>query len=444
MNLFKLNNVSVENIYVRDYPSLWEFSHVIGHVSKNKENTSIITGKAGVESTFDDQLFGKIGTIQIEVNSVGRKVKIIDSQEPTNGKDISLSIDSKLQKYVYNLLSSEKAGACIVLDISNGEVLSMVSVPSFDPNIMSGKISKSQWQSIINDPLFPLINRTIGCSYPPGSVFKIVVAFAALSEHVISPNDTIFCSGGVKLDNHTFHCWNRGGHGRMNLRDALRLSCDCYFFEIAKKLGIDLIVKYAKKLGFGAKTGVELPNENIGLLPTKKWKFLRYGTSWKPYETMIIGIGQGALLTTLLQSAVMFGKIYTGDYDFAPTLIKGKEKSDSKNPIEKEYLEIIKDALHQVCVSGTASGSCRTDYGISGKTGSSQVRKIKSTEAGMNQKLIQWNLRDHAFFVGCAPYKKPRYVVAVLIEHGGSGAATAAPIARKIFDELMKNKDIAQ
>jgi penicillin-binding protein 2 len=303
---------------------------------------------------------------------------------------------------------------------------------------MASKMTNLQWKSISSDPLFPLINRAVNCSYPPGSVFKVVVAFAALSEKVMSPQDKIFCAGGVKQDDRVFHCWNRGGHGYVNLCDALRLSCDCYFFEVAKKLGIDAIIKYAQKFGFGSETGIELPNENIGLLPTKKWKFLRYGTSWKPYETMISGVGQGAVLATLMQSAVMFGKLYTGNYDFSPTLIKGRVKNQTKDPINREQLEIIKDALHQVCTSGTAAGSCRTDYGISGKTGSSQVRKIKSHEVGVNQKLFQWKMRDHAFFVGCAPHKNPIYVVGVLVEHGGGGASVAAPIARKIFDRLMK------
>ncbi|MDR2781771.1 MAG: penicillin-binding protein 2 [Holosporaceae bacterium] len=438
MVLFRLNGVSVENTYIRNYLAPLEFSHVVGYTSKNDGNIQILVGKTGIEYVLNDQLIGKIGNLQIEVNAVGKKVRVIDSQDPIDGKDVVITIDSRLQEYVYNVISEEKAGACIVLDISTGEVLVMVSVPAFDLNTVSNKMTRSQWNSIVNDPLFPLMNRATSCAYPPGSIFKIVVAFAALSEGIISPKDKIFCGGGVKLDNHVFHCWNRGGHGWMDVCNALKFSCDCYFFEIAKKLGIDTLVKYARKFGFGAETGVELPNESVGLLPTKKWKILRYGTSWKPYETMIAGIGQGSLLSTLMQSAVMFGKIYTGDYDFSPTLIKGDKEKRIRNPIDSEHLETLKNALYQVCVSGTAAGSCRTNYGISGKTGSSQVRKIKDHEAGVSQKLVQWKLRDHAFFVGCAPYKNPRYVVAIFVEHGGGGASVAAPIARKIFDKLME------
>ncbi|MDR1982235.1 MAG: penicillin-binding protein 2 [Holosporaceae bacterium] len=438
MILFKLKNVSLENIYVRNYTMPLEFGHIVGHTSKNSDSIPILVGKIGIESSLNDQLIGEIGNIQTEVNAVGQKVRILDSRDPIEGKDVILTIDTQIQKYVYDLLSAEKAGACVVLDISNGEVLAMVSVPTFNPNVISGKMTNSQWRSITGDPLFPLMNRAVSCSYPPGSIFKIIVAFAALSEGVVSAKDKILCTGGIKMDDRVFHCWNRAGHGRVDLYDALKFSCDCYFFEIAKKLGIDAIVEYAKKFGFGSKTGIELPSENVGLLPTKRWKFLRYGTSWKSYETMIAGIGQGALLATPMQLAVMLGKLYTEDYNFSPTLIKSAKKNQVTNPIHREHLDIIKNALYQVCIFGTASGSCRTDYGISGKTGSSQVRRIKPQEVGLNQKSIPWASRDHAFFVGCAPYKNPRYVVAVLVEHGGGGAAVAAPIARKIFDRLMK------
>ncbi|MDR0968646.1 MAG: penicillin-binding protein 2 [Holosporaceae bacterium] len=438
MILFKINGAFIEKAYAREYPMAFEFAHIVGHVSKNKNDPSILIGKTGIEAELNDLLFGKIGNVQTEVNSVGRKVRIIDSQAPIDGSDVTLTIDSRLQKYVCDVLSHEKAGACVVLDISNGEVLAMASTPSFDPNLLAGKMTRDQWNAIANDPLFPLLNRAIDCSYPPGSIFKIIVAFAALSEGVISPNDKIFCGGGVKLEDRTLHCWNRGGHGYMNLSDALIFSCDCYFFELARRLGINAIAKYAEKFGYGSKTDLELSSENVGLVPSKSWKLLRRGTSWKPYETLIVGIGQGSLLATLTQSAVMFGKIFTGDYDFSPTLIKGERKERVKNPIDSKLLEIIKEALRRVCLYGTASGSCLTDYGIFGKTGSSQVRTIKTNEAGKDQKLFQWERRDHAFFVGCAPYKNPKYVVAVFVEHGGGGASVAAPIARKIFDKLME------
>lgn len=432
MSFFKLKNVSIESTYVRNYELPYEFSHVVGYTSAvNCNGMRNMVGKTGVEHLFNTELSGIIGNTQMEVNSVGKKVRIIDVVAPVDGQDIILSIDSNLQKYVYELLSAHKAGACVVLDISSGEVLALVSVPGFDISTFSQKITTAQWKQLTNDGLFPLLNRTCSCTYPPGSIFKIAVALTAL-EHGISPKEKVYCSGGFKLDNHVFHCWNRGGHGYVNMSEALIYSCDCYFFEISKRLGIDNIVAGARELGYGESSGIELPNESSGLLPTKKWKFLKYGTTWKPYETIIAGIGQGAILATLMQSANMMGKVFTNNKNFKATLIKGNSKL-SKTTFNAEYLSVIRDALYQVCKRGTAAGSCNAPYGIYGKTGSSQVRSIRD-----NSKNVQWKHKDHAFFVGCAPYHNPKYVVAVFVEHGGGGGSVAAPIARKVFDKLME------
>jgi penicillin-binding protein 2 len=440
---YRLNHVSIDNVYAREYQMPLEYCHVIGYVSKSDDSLQILTGRTGVERVMNSELTGELGSLRTEINAVGRKMRTLDSTNPVSGKDIVLTIDYDIQKYAYDLLSAEKAGACIVLNIENGGVVAMVSVPGFDSNLLSSKISREQWDELSNNPLAPLLNRVVGCAYPPGSIFKIVVAFAALSEGIISPDYTVHCSGGITYGNNVFHCWNRGGHGRVNVHDAICMSCDCFFFEISQKLGIDRIVKYAEKLGLGRPTGIELHNEIAGLLPSREWKLLRHGSSWKPYETLITSIGQGALLITLLQMAVIFGKLYSDTYDFAPTLLARQSPLflDSKNKIDARCSGIIKEALHRVCNrwSGTAFTSCNADYEIAGKTGSSQVRKLKEHEAGMNQKNFPWHMRDHAIFVGVAPCKnkKPRYVVAVLIEHGGSGARAAAPVARKIFDRLI-------
>ncbi|MDR2724019.1 MAG: penicillin-binding protein 2 [Holosporaceae bacterium] len=439
---YRLNYVSIDYVYMREYSLPQEFSHVIGYAAKSDDNLQILTGKTGVELSKNEELIGKIGNVKTEINAVGRKMRILNEVTPINGNDIFLTLNADVQKYAFDLIAEEKAGACVVLDIRDGGVIALVSVPGFDTNLIASKINREQWNSMINDPLLPLMNRAIVGTYPPGSLFKIVVAFAALSEGVITASDTFFCSGEILQDNAIFHCWNRHGHGRVNVSDALCMSCDCFFFEVSKKLGIDKIVEYAEKFGFGKKTGLELPNENAGLLPNKKWKLLRYGSTWKPYETLITSIGQGALLATLLQTAVMLGKLYSGDYNFAPTLMKNTDESEEKtrDPLNPKHAMIIRDALYQVCNSwnGTAARSCRADYGIAGKTGSSQVRKIKLGEAGVGQQNFPWHLRDHAFFAGVAPHKNPRYVVAVFIEHGGGGAKVAAPIARKIFDKLME------
>ncbi|MDR2646088.1 MAG: penicillin-binding protein 2 [Holosporaceae bacterium] len=439
---YKLNHVSIDYIYVREYAMPLEFSHVIGYATKSDNGLQILMGKTGIELSKNEELIGEIGNIKTEINAAGRKMRVLNEVAPVNGNDVVLTLNADLQKYAYDLISQEKAGACVVLDISNGGVIALVSAPGFDTNLIASKINQDQWNSMLSDPLLPLMNRAVVGTYPPGSIFKIVVAFAALCEGVITPRDVVYCSGEIAQDNGVFHCWNRHGHGRVNVCDALCMSCDCFFFETSKKLGIDKIVEYAEKFGFGKKTGLELSNESMGLLPSKKWKLLRYGSSWKPYETLITSIGQGALLATLLQTATMLGKLYAGDYNFAPTLIKSKDESAIKerNPINAKHATTIKDALYQVCNAwnGTAVGSCKTNYGISGKTGSSQVRKIKTGEAGIGQKKFPWHLRDHAFFAGVAPHGNPRYVVAVFIEHGGGGASVAAPIARKIFDKLME------
>ncbi|MDR2766152.1 MAG: penicillin-binding protein 2 [Holosporaceae bacterium] len=442
MVLFRLNCVSIENIPVRRYDMPLEFCHVVGHTGRGADNVPILVGKTGLEAFLNHQLTGAIGNIQTEVNALLKKIRVIDSEPAVNGNDVMLTIDSEVQKYAHDLILEKKAGACLVLDVSNAEILALVSVPGFDANMISGRMTRDQWKSITEDPLSPLLNRAVNGSYPPGSIFKIVTAFAALSEGVISPHDRIFCSGGVQQDDRLFHCWNRSGHGYLDIYGAISLSCDCFFFEVAKRLGIEKIIKYARKFGFGAETGIELPKENIGLLPTKKWKFLRYGSLWRPYETLITAIGQGALLSTLLQLAAMMGKIYANDYNFTPILIKGTKRKRSPEPMDSKPLDVIKQALRYVCAWGTASNSCNADYGIAGKTGSSQVRKIREEDAGVNQQNFQWKLRDHALFVGCAPHKNPRYVVAVLIEHGGGGASVAAPIARKIFDRLVTGKNV--
>ncbi|MBR1734659.1 MAG: penicillin-binding protein 2 [Alphaproteobacteria bacterium] len=446
MIFYKLNHVSIENSFIREYLMPIEFCHVIGYTTKNKNYLQSLTGQTGIEAFADDQLVGIPGNVKIEINSVGKKMRVIDSVSPVDGEDIIITINSEIQKFIYNLLSAEKAGACVVLDITNGNVVALVSVPGFNSNPITSKISQNEWNKLLNNPLKPLINRAIGGIYPPGSVFKIVTILAALEKKVISPKDTIYCSGGVVLDGNTFHCWKRSGHGKINAYDALRFSCDCYIFEVAKKLGINAIVEYAQKLGYGSKTGIEIPNESSGLLPSKQWKLLRYGKSWKPYETIITAIGQGALLATLIQSATMMGKIYTNNYNFRPSLLIRSQRrfnDERVDPIGTANVEVIKSALYQVCnAGGTASRSCKTAYGISGKTGSSQVRKIRKGEAGMSQNAFPWHFRDHAFFVGCAPYEHPRYVVAVMVEHGGSGSATAAPIARQVFDKLMSMQDV--
>lgn len=437
MNLFKLRGVSISSSFSRNYYMPLEFSHVIGYTSKINNNFRIMEGRTGIEASCDEKLRGSLGNIQKEINASGRSVRILGQEDPVAGEDIVLTIDSRIQKFIYDELSQYKVAACCVLDME-GNVVALVSYPGYDIKAMSSEISKAQWDELNNSMYKPLLDRFTNSLYPPGSIFKIVTAYAALKERIISPNDKLYCLGGVKEGNRVFHCWNRGGHGKINISNALVYSCDCYFFELAKKLGIQKIAHYARELGYGQKVGIGLPNEKDGLVPDKLWKLWRYKSDWKTYETMLVGIGQGALLTNLIQTATMFGKLYSNDLNYSPHLIVDENQPEKeKIPLDKYAVDIIKQALHAVCERGTARKSCKVDYGISGKTGSSQVRTMKSGEAGLNQSLIDWKYRDHAFFAGVAPYNNPKYIVAVLVEHGGGGSSVAAPIARKIFDELL-------
>lgn len=436
MNLFRLRGIHIMNTFSRHYSMPLEFSHLLGYTSKNTNEFQVLTGKTGLELFFDKKLRGNIGNIQKEVNAAGCSIRVIDKENPVNGEDIKLTIDSEIQKYVYNLLSKYEVGACCVLDIK-GNVIALVSFPGYDINSMSKGISRAEWNELSTNKYKPLLNRFTSSVYPPGSVFKIVTAYAALCEGVVSPKDRILCLGGVKQDDSVFHCWHRGGHGKLNMYEAMSYSCDCYFFEIAKRLGIQKLDKYARELGFGHKTDIELPNEKSGLIPNKEWKLIRHKSYWKTYETMIAGIGQGYVLTSLLQIATMMGKIYSNDLNYSPSLL-AKDRAESPIPLKKEACNVIKKALYMVCETGTARNSCHTTYGISGKTGSSQVRSIKASEVGINQQHIEWKYRDHALFAGVAPYNSPKYVVAVVIEHGGGGGAVAAPIARKVFDKLLE------
>lgn len=437
INLFKFNNLTIEHYYMREYIEPEIFGHVTGYTSKNTNELQMLVGKTGVEAFFDETLMGNVGSKQIEVNAAGKKMRTLETIPAQDGQDLRITIDADLQKFVYNVMNEQKAGGCVVLDMS-GNVLAMVSVPGFDTNLLSKRMTSQQWAELRDNPLFPMLNRVTNCAYPPGSVFKIVVAAATLDEGITFPQDKIYCSGGMKLDNHIFHCWNRGGHGFFNLSQSLQHSCDCYFFDVSKRLGIDCIVKYARMFGYGEKTGIEIPNESVGLLPTRKWKILRYKTHWMPYETVIAGIGQGAVLTTVIQAATMMGRLYTNNSEFSPTLIGHKKAFDGESIINQDNANIIKHALALVCTTGTASKSCKTKYGIAGKTGSSQVKKLRRNEVGVNQNNFEWKYRDHAFFAGVAPVSSPQYIVVVFVEHGGGGASVAAPIARKIFDKIME------
>ncbi|MBT4701806.1 MAG: penicillin-binding protein 2, partial [Rhodospirillaceae bacterium] len=364
-----------------------------------------------------------------------------------------LTIDLELQKMVTRRLK-DHSGAVVVMDAHNGDVLSMVSSPSFDPNAFNTGLSVQNWQTLISNPRAPLTNKAIAGQYPPGSTFKMVVALAALERGIITPATQFFCSGSVELGDAEFHCWKKHGHSTVDLMKGISQSCDVYFYEIARRVGIDRIAAMARRLGFGGRLGLDLPGEQTGLIPTKRWKRKAVGSSWQQGETLIAGIGQGYVLATPLQMAVMTARLVNGGYAVVPHLTRSVSTlTETSTMVQEEiaslgiarrHLKAVSDAMADVVNGpmGTARKSQiqRSGFEMGGKTGTSQVRRItkaeRDTGVRKNEEL-PWEQRDHSLFVGYAPLNAPRYVVAVVIEHGGGGSKTAAPIARDILYEAQ-------
>lgn len=436
LHLDNIDRLILGHVYNRQYNNPYAISHVVGYIGTDLNNTS---GKAGLEYSQNDILSGILGNRTIEVNSRMKFIRELDVVKPIDGENIKLTIDMRLQEFIYKILSDHKSAACVVIDLHNGHVLSAVSVPGFDINAMSKRISAEDWKRIVNDKYRPMNNRIFRSVYPPGSVFKIFIAYAALELGKISPHDRISCNGCTVLGKDKFHCWKRTGHGLVNMSQAITVSCDVYFHEIARRLGIDNISDYSHKFGFGEHTCEDIRNEKIGLVPSKKWKLDRYKSSWKEYETILVGTGQGYILANIMQVATAVSKLASGNFNFSPTFFFNKNGNNDRKELNSKVAEELKKAMYRVCNSpkGTARWSCCTHYGIAGKTGSSQVRRLKAGEQGIAQNLLKWEARDHALFAGFAPYESPRYVVAVIVEHGGGGGSVAAPIARQIFDWLM-------
>ena len=402
-------------------------------------------GKNGIEKIYDSFLKGVPGKEEIEVNAKGKYIRRLSMIKSKPGKDVQLTINSEIQDYAYKAIGSN-VGAALVLDAKNGDIICSVSTPSYDPNIFSKTLQDSSWEKIINSPNAPLINRSISGLYPPGSTFKPVVALAALQNGLISSRDTIHCNGTYVLGNRKFHCWKKSGHGNLNLSDAIAQSCDVFFYDLALRLGIEKISETAKLLGFG-----QYYDDYYGIpksiVPNKKWKKDNYNESWQKGETLNVGIGQGFLLSTPLELAIMTGNIINNGNIISPNIIKSISGENIKNNnVNKgnnfniEHLNIIKNAMYKVMNSpkGTAwkSRISDEDFEIAGKTGTSQVRIIsaKERETGIiKNKDLPYEKRDHALFIGFAPFKNPKYITTVILEHAGGGASYAAPIARDLL-----------
>ncbi|MDA0231077.1 MAG: penicillin-binding protein 2 [Proteobacteria bacterium] len=448
----------------RHYVAGEETAHIIGYVGAVSEKElagdpvlalpGFRIGKNGAEKIFETALRGKAGSRQVEVNAFGRIIRELRRDEGQPGDDHILTIDMGLQEYTNARISHESAAA-VVVDVHSGEVLALVSAPSFNPNSFTTGISQTDWNALMANPRFPLINKAISGQYSPGSTFKPIVALAALDGDIINPNQKFLCSGYTELGNRRFYCWKRGGHGMMDMNSGIAQSCDAYFYEVAKRVGVDTIAVMARRFGLGERLGIELPSEQKGLIPTKDWKLAVHGVPWQKGETLVIGIGQGFVLTTPLQLAVMTARIANGGIAVLPKLVRetqrvGRRLPDTREPfpslgLSAAHLAIVQKGMFDVTNSprGTAYRARIEEPGMAmaGKTGSVQIKRITKAErergVSKNEDRV-WKDRDHALFIGYAPVNSPRYAVSVVVEHGGGGAKTAAPIARDILREVQR------
>ena len=463
-HLYDLNGVKPVISISRNYPFKDNFTHVIGYVSQANEmdiekNDTIKknfvpglkVGKVGLEKALEEKLIGSNDIERYEVNAYGRRISQLEFQKGEKGKTLQLTIDTKVQQLANDLLK-DKAGSICVMDIYTGSIVAMHSSPSFDPNLFVFGISQDDWQIIRNDPMKPLVNKTLQGNYSPGSTIKPIVALSALENEIINTNFTVNCRGHknpLELYGQTYHCWKKEGHGFMSLRNAMKQSCDTYFYEIARKLGVDKLSETAKKFGLGDKVFGDLFNiEKKGLIPNTEWKKNALGKGWLLGETIITGIGQGYIQTTPIQLCLMTAQIANGGYKIYPKIV---EDDKIEQPIDKytplyensKNIKIIQDAMFGSTneVMGTSYRSRIDDpkYQFAGKTGTAQVKKITELDRELDLKTfeIPYEERDHALYIAFGPYKSPRYALSIIVEHGGNGSTTAAPMAKKLFKLII-------
>ena len=460
----ELPGVSIEQGLTRHYPFGEIAAHAVGYVAAVSEQEmtgdpllelpDFQIGKSGVEKSQDVALRGSAGTRQVEVNAFGRVVRELARVDAKPEVDVAIGLDIAMQDFATRRCSGEQSISTVLLDAVTGEVLALVSSPSFDPAMFSRGLSSATWQRLSTDPQHPLIDKTIAGVYPPGSTFKPMVALGALGAGVLTPETTITCPGYLRLGNAVFHCWRHGGHGTLRLRDAIKQSCDVFFYETARRLGIDRLAAMARRFGFGAILGMDVPGERPGTIPTREWKIATTGMGWQQGETLIAGIGQGSVLATPLQIATMVARLVTGRA-IVPHLVRaggtmapGGDPSVTDFPslgVDPEALALVLDGMNAVVnePGGTAYAARITEPGLAmgGKSGTSQVRQITQYERDHGLRKndeIAWKERDHALFVGFAPVGGARYVCATVVEHGGGGSAIAGPICRDILRTVQQ------
>jgi len=446
--IFSLPGVSIEAATERDYVYKDLACHVLGFLGEiSKKELRLhrggdyaacdLIGKSGIELECESILRGKKGKRVIQVDASGRKQKVLDEVYPVPGKDIRLTIDKDLQASAKNALG-DKVGAIVAIVPATGDVLAMVSRPGFDPNMFLSPIAPGMWDQIIQNPLHPLENRALRGQYPPASLFKIIVALDGLSKGVITPEEKVFCPGYFSLGKRKFMCWKSSGHGEVDLVKAIRESCDVYFYTLGKLLGIDELSTYALNLGLGKPTGIGLPEEVSGLIPTKAWKMARFNKPWQGGETVITAIGQGFVLVTPLQVAKVMSAVVNGGHIYTPKILVSQSSTlEGEIDVSEDHLSIIREALREVVEGphGTGRGIRDPMFSIGGKTGTAQVvRGITSNLP--DESDIPYKYRDHAWFFGFSPVKNPEILVVAVVEHGGHGGSIAAPI---VMDVIKKH-----
>ena len=478
--LYDLVGVKPVMTISRNYPFNDIYTHVLGYVSQPNEEDilqndvikerfvpGMKVGKLGLEKKFENYLIGTNDIQRYEVNAYGKRINELDYQNGKQGSKIRLTVDTQVQKLCAKLLS-DKAGSISVMDIYTGEVVAMYSSPSYNPNSFLFGISKDEWQLIRNNPLKPLVNKTLSGLYSPGSTIKPIVALSALENNIVNPNFKVRCTGKIELYGQTFHCWKEKGHGLVSLNNAMKQSCDTYFYEIARLLGVDRLKITAEKFGLGQKVlGEYFDNEKKGLFPNTSWKKNKLGKGWVLGETLITGIGQGYTQTTPLQLCLMTAQLANGGYTIKPKIlvdndpltIEEAKKAMQEQKINngntqlfknKKNIKIVQEAMFSSTneIRGT-SYSSRIDnpkYQFAGKTGTAQVKRISKRERELDLKIdqIPYNDRDHALYIAFGPYKNPRYSLSIIVEHGGSGSRAAAPMAKELFKLIIDRDELRE
>ncbi|MDJ0948628.1 MAG: penicillin-binding protein 2 [Alphaproteobacteria bacterium] len=462
VNTPDLPGITIAEGTVRHYPLGQAGAHVLGYVAavSEAEQTGdpllelpdIRIGKNGIEKVFDAPLRGEAGTQQIEVNAHGRIIKELSREDAKPGQEVALTIDADLQRFIADRLGEESAIA-VVMDVHGGQVMALSSNPGYDPTAFHDGLDPELWRAWRRDPKKPLISKAVAGQYAPGSVFKMCVALAALEAGIIGRYHRVSCYGHTQLGSSRFHCWKRGGHGTVDLHEAIKQSCDVFFYDVARRLGVDRLADMARRLGLGRSVGIDLHGERSGFIPTRAWKLATLGEPWQDGESLVAGIGQGFVLTTPLQLAVMMSRLVNGGKAVTPHIAHRLVTAEGLAPrpapdfasigVRPENLRILANAMNGVVnePGGTARRGQLSEEGMSmgGKTGTSQVRRITREERARGVKKnedLPWELRDHGLFVGYGPVEDPRYVVAVVLEHGGS-SKYAVPIARDIMRETL-------